>query len=148
MALPRYSKDLSGNGARLTGNRWNEKGTPLVYTAENRSLAAFEALVHISLPDILIGWKLVLIGAPKTIVPKEVDLACLPKEWRKSPPPFELAAFGTKWASSMESLLLRVPSAVVMNEFNVIINPLHPDMKLVKIIGEEDFLYDERLHKI
>jgi RES domain-containing protein len=101
-----------------------------------------------SLPDLLVGRKIVLIGVPKTIIPKETDMASLPGDWRKFPPPFELAAYGTQWAVSMGSLLLRVPSAVVTNEFNVLINPRHPDMKLVKIVGEEDFVYDERLNKM
>jgi RES domain-containing protein len=146
MAHAKYAQDLSGDGARLYGGRWNNKGTGLIYTAASRSLAAFEALVHMSQPDFLIGRKLVSIGIPKTVTPKRIDLSELPKEWNKNPPPFALAELGTVWAVGMTSLLLQVPSAVVQQEFNILINPQHPDMKFVKIIDVEDFKYDDRLN--
>jgi RES domain-containing protein len=57
-----------------------------------------------------------------------------------------LAALGTDWLKSLKSLMLRVPSAVIPNEVNLIINPMHKDMKYVKIIHVEDFTYDKRLH--
>lgn len=145
MAHPIHARDLSGNGARLYGGRWNKKGTGLIYTSTSRSLAAFEALVHMSLPDLLIGWKIVSIGIPKSIVPKIIDPSSLPKEWYKNPPPFALAGLGTGWAFSKESLMLQVPSAVVQQEYNILINPLHPDMKFVKIVDVDNFKYDDRL---
>ncbi len=143
----KYAKDLSGKGARLGGGRWNHKGTAVIYTAENRSLAAMEALVHMMSPDFLIGRKMVSIGLPASIVPKGIDVASLPKDWRKYPPALILASLGTTWARSGESLLLRVPSAVIPHEFNILINPAHPDMKSVKVVAIEDFVYDERLNR-
>jgi RES domain-containing protein len=142
----KYAKDLSGEGARLAGGRWNYKGTPVIYTAESRSLAALEAVVHMSQADFLIRRKIVLIEIPETLVPKTIEIADLPKGWRKYPPSFKLADIGTKWAVGMKSLLLRVPSAVVPGEFNVLINPAHPDMKSVKIARIEDFVFDDRLN--
>jgi RES domain-containing protein len=142
----RYAKDLSGEGARLAGGRWNYKGTPVIYTAESRSLAVLEAIVHMSQPDFLIKRKMVLIEIPETIDPIKIEISDLPKGWRKYPPPFKLAAIGTRWATSMQSLLLRVPSAVVPGEFNFLINPAHPDMKFVKIASVEDLVFDNRLN--
>ena len=141
----KHASDLSGEGARLAGGRWNRKGTPVIYTAESRSLAAFEALVHISHPDLLSGRKMVSIGVPETSAPASINPATVPEDWHTYPPPFPLAELGTAWALSMKSLLLRVPSAVVAREFNVLINPRHPDMKHVKIVEIKDFVYDERL---
>lgn len=143
----KYARDLSGEGARLGGGRWNLKGTAMIYTAENRSLAAMEALVHMMSPDFLLGRKMVSIGVTKSIVPKEIDRASLPADWRKYPPSFIVASLGTNWVTNGESLLLRVPSAVIPHEFNVLINPTHPDMKSVKVVAVEDFVYDERLHR-
>jgi RES domain-containing protein len=143
----KYAGDLSGEGSRLGGGRWNHKGTAVLYTTENRSLAALEALVHMSSPDFLIGRKMVSLAIPETIVPKEIDPLSLPKDWRKYPPPFALADIGTTWAARRESLLLRVPSAVVPQEYNILINPSHPEMEHVKIIEVDDFVYDSRLHK-
>lgn len=141
----KYAKDLSGVGARLSGARWNYKGTPIVYTAQSRSLAALEALVHMSQSDFLSKRKLVTIEIPKTITTETITVSDLPSNWRTHPPPFKLADIGTKWAVEKESLLLRVPSAVVDGEFNVLINPLHPDIGAVKVAKIEDFVFDSRL---
>ena len=147
IALAKHARDLSGKGARLTGGRWNTKDTGVIYTSESRSLAAMEYLVHVSLTDIPAEIKIVSIGIPNTSIPKQIDSSDLPRDWRKNPAAFLLADIGTKWVLSMESLLLRVPSAVIINEFNILINPTHPDMKSVNIVKVESFIYDERLHK-
>jgi RES domain-containing protein len=141
----KYARDLSGLGARLAGGRWNHKGTPIIYTAASRSLAALEALVHMSQADFLVKRKIVLIEIPGAIVPEAIDKSGLPKNWRKYPPSFKLADIGTQWALSMKSLLLQVPSAVVPDEFNILINPAHPDIKAVRIAKIEDFEFDKRL---
>ena len=142
----KYARDLSGAGARLAGGRWNHKGTPMIYTAASRSLAALEALVHMSQADFLIQRKIVLIEIPRTIVPQAIDESALPKNWRRYPPSFNLADIGTQWAVNMKNLLLQVPSAVVPDEFNILINPAHPDMKYVTVAGIEDFKFDKRLY--
>lgn len=143
----KYARDLSGEGARLGGGRWNHKGTAIIYTAENRALAAMEAVVHMMSPDFLRGRKMVSIGVPESIIPKEIDMASLPTDWRKYPPSFAVASLGANWATNGKSLLLRVPSAVIPHEFNVLINPAHPDIKSVKVVAVEDFVYDERFHR-
>lgn len=147
IALAKHARDLSGKGARLTGGRWNAKDTEVIYTSESRSLAAMEYLVHVSLTDIPTETKIVSIDIPDTSIPKQIDPSDLPTDWRKNPAPFLLADIGTKWVLSKESLLLRVPSAVIIHEFNILINPMHPDMKSVNIVEVESFVYDERLHK-
>ncbi len=147
MALAKHARDLSGKGARLTGGRWNAKGTALIYTSESRSLAAMEYLVHVSLANIPTQIMIVSIGIPDSSIPKQIDPSDLPGDWARNPAPFLLADIGTRWVSSVESLLLRVPSAVIMHEFNILINPTHPDMKFVDILEVESFTYDERLHK-
>lgn len=147
IALAQHARDLSGQGARLNGGRWNNKGTAIIYTSESRSLAAMEYLVHVSLPDIPAGLKIVSISIPAAMKAKQVEPSDLPRNWHEYPPPFELADFGTKWVESGQGLLLRVPSAVIEHEFNVLINPQHPDRKHVKIKSIEDFMYDDRLHQ-
>lgn len=147
IALAKHARDLSGKGARLTGGRWNAKDTAVIYTSESRSLAAMEYLVHVSLANVPSEIKIISIGIPDTSIQKQIDPSDLPKDWPQNPAPILLADIGTKWVLSMESLLLRVPSAVIMQEFNVLINPTHPDMKSVQILVVENFIYDERLHK-
>jgi RES domain-containing protein len=139
-----YIRDLTGLGPKTYGGRWNYKGIPAVYTSESRALAALEFLVHVKTrtPDNL---KIATISISDSIVPLEFRMATLPKGWRDHPPPIKLAEMGTDWLKSIKSLLLRVPSAVIPNEFNIIINPVHTDMKYVKITHVEDFTYDKRL---
>jgi RES domain-containing protein len=82
---------------------------------------------------------------PDDIAAKEILAADLPGNWRSCPAPFELARFGTNWALGNETLLLRVPSVVVEHEFNILINPSHPDMKHVVISRIENYRFDNRL---
>lgn len=148
ISLAKHARDLSGKGARLMGGRWNKKDTALIYTSESRSLAAMEYLVHVSLVNIPPEIAIVSMGIPESIIFQQIDSLALPQDWRSSPTPFLLANIGTKWVSSMESLLFRVPSAVIEHEFNILINPAHPDMKSIEILKVEDFIYDERLRTL
>ncbi len=140
-----HIKDLSGSGARLYGGRWNHRGVPLVYTSESRSLATVEFLVHVSLPNPPGDLSMATLEVPDGIAPKELDPSSLPKNWRGSPAPIELADLGTQWARSNASLLLRVPSAVVEYEYNILINPMHEDASRVKLVKVVPCKLDERL---
>jgi len=147
ISLAKHARDLSGKGARLTGGRWNTKDTAVIYTSESRSLAAMEYLVHVSLANMPPEITITSIEIPQSLVPITINISDLPKDWRRSPPPFLLGELGAKWVSSMESLLLRVPSAIIKHEFNILMNPSHPDIKKINIGEVEDFIYDERLKK-
>jgi RES domain-containing protein len=140
-----HIKDLSGSGARLYGGRWNHRGVPLVYTSESRSLATVEFLVHVSMPNSPGDLSMATLEVPENIAPKELNPSSLPKDWRDSPAPLELADLGTQWARSNTSLLLRVPSAVVESEYNILINPLHRDVPRVKLVKVVPYKMDERL---
>ena len=140
-----FIRDLTGDGSRLYGGRWNRKGTALVYTSETRALAALEYLVHgpmaLAPPDLSI----LRIDVPDDIKVKTIDPTTLPRNWRAYPPPQALPAMGTKWALANRALLLRVPSAVVEDEFNVLINPSHPEFKRIRPRRPERFVLDQRL---
>jgi len=140
-----HIRDLTGAGARLYGGRWNHRGVPLIYTSESRSLATVEYLVHLSLPETPSDLSMATLEVPDDIVPEELDPSSLPKNWRDSPAPLELADLGTEWARSRTSLLLRVPSAVVEHEHNILINPVHDGMSRVKLVKVEPYKLDERL---
>jgi RES domain-containing protein len=140
-----HIRDLTGVGARLYGGRWNHRGVPLLYTSESRSLATVEYLVHLSLPEAPRDLSMAKLEVPDDIVPGELDPSSLPKNWRKSPAPIKLAELGSEWAKSRRSLLLRVPSAVVEQEHNILINPTHDDISRVKLVKIEPYRLDERL---
>lgn len=139
------SRDLSGIGPRLYGGRWNPKGLGAIYTSENRALAALEFYVHLSRAVMLPDLHLVSIEIPDFVSRKEIAVTDLPKNWRTYPAPPELAATGSEWLMSRESLLLWVPSAIMPRERNVLINPAHPEMKEVRIIEVEEYVFDQRL---
>ena len=145
IAKKKHIHDLSGAGARLYGGRWNHKGISIVYTSESRSLATVEYLVHVNLAIVPSGLTIASIKIPKRIITKQISTSDLPANWREFPAPSQLAEIGTKWALANETLLLRVPSAVIEHEFNILINPAHPDSKHVKITHVEDCRFDKRL---
>jgi len=140
-------KDLSGTGAKIFGGRWNNKGVSIIYTSETRALATLEYLVHVPLSLMPTNLSLAAIKIPDSIVPKKIEISNLPKKWQDYPAPSRLAKIGSDWALSNETLLLRVPSAIVKDEFNILLNPAHGDMKRVKIAHVEKYRLDERLFK-
>jgi RES domain-containing protein len=145
IATSKHINDLSGEGARLHGGRWNHRGMAVIYTSETRSLATVELLVHVSLSFAPTDLKMATIEVPDEPAPEVVDVAALPPNWRDFPAPPELADLGTAWARSNRSLLLRVPSAVVEHEKNILINPAHPDIARAVLTKVEDFRLDRRL---
>ncbi len=140
----KYSRDaFSGEGSFKYGGRWNSIGTRVVYTAESIALAALEILVG--------GASISLLGNYGKI-PVEFDDSSvrspgsLPGGWDKYPPGRKTREIGDTWAAGLTSIVLKVPSSVVQEEFIYIINPLHPDAeKRLKIGNSEKFHFDKRL---
>ena len=147
IAKSKYIEDLSGEGARLYGGRWNRKGTPVVYLAENRALATVEYLVHIPLSILPMDLRIAEIALPDTIDLAEVPIETLSANWSEYPPPSSLKEIGEEWVRKGLTLLLRVPSAVVRGEYNVLMNPRHELAKMVSIVSIDPFDIDERLRK-
>lgn len=147
IAAARYIRDLSGEGARLYGGRWNRKGAPALYTAGNRALAAVEYLVHMDLPRVPKDASIAALELPEGAAVEAIPPDSLPPDWTLYPGPIELQDIGTAWLRAGTALALKVPSAVIRGEFNYVLNPAHPDMAGVKALSFEDFLYDPRLLK-
>lgn len=140
-----YINNLTGAGAEAYGGRWNRKGTRMVYTAESRSLASVEYLVHVPFAIVPYDLSIASIEITGEIKAQQLEQSALPKNWREFPAPNSLATIGSDWAKSRDSLLLRVPSAVVDDEFNILINPLHPDFHRVKVKKTKEYTFDYRL---
>ncbi len=145
IAKTAYIRDLSGAGPRLYGGRWNQKGTAVIYAAESRSLATLEYLVHVPLFYEPLGLSVVTLIVPDGASVHELGLNELPADWNRFPAPSRLADLGSQWVRSSGSLLLRVPSAVVDDEFNLVINPGHAEMIDVSIEDVRPYAFDERL---
>ena len=143
IAKSKYIYDLTGTGARLYGGRWNQKGTGIIYTSETRALATVEFLVHVPLSMVPDDLQIASIQIPDGIV-YDTPLSDLPGNWKNFPAPVDLAEIGTRWTLTNDTLLLRVPSAVVDHEFNILINPSHPDIRHVTISTVENYKLDQR----
>lgn len=144
IAKHRYIEDLTGEGARLYGGRWNNRGTNILYTAESRSLATVEYLVHVPLQIIPKDLYIAEIYVPETAI-ERVEIASLETNWQDYPSPKSIRDIGDKWQKECKALLLRVPSAVIKNEWNILVNPEHRQIKEVKITAIEPYIFDSRL---
>ena len=140
-----YIRDLSGKGARLFGGRWNKRGIPMIYTSEHRSLAALEVLVHTAVHQVPNDLMLLTLSIPDDLSTITLPADDLPEKWRTFPAPEHLVELGSNWAESQNSLLFRVPSAVVPQEWNILVNPRHEAIKQIKIADVKAFSFDGRL---
>ncbi len=141
------SAPLDGEGARTYGGRWNPVGVPMVYAATSLALAAMEMLVHVGPEDLPGDLLAIEIDAPGDVALEDLDERALPRDWRRYPPPPALAALGLAWVRAARTALLRVPSAVVPIERNVLVNPSHPAATRLSVVGRTPFSWDERLRR-
>lgn len=138
---------FDGEGARLFGGRWNERGTAVVYLGGTLSLAALETFVHLSAADVHLEFVAIEVVAPDGIRIAELPLRRLPANWRAEPPPAETKMIGSEWAREGEALLLRVPPVIVPRESNFLLNPAHSDFSRLRIGRAEPFGFDQRMWK-
>ncbi len=139
-----YKDDISGMGAKIKGARWNQQGFNMLYTAENISLSTLELLVHIGLPYIKSNFHLLTIFIPDDGSLREINVSKLKKNWLEDE---DYTAFmGTEFLKNNINLTLKVPSAIVNEESNFLINPYHPDFKKVKIKKSNPYIFDKRLY--
>ena len=146
---PAYTADdRSGTGAKLTGGRWNRVGNPVVYTASSIALACLETIVHLGASGLPYNRYLVRFDVPDYVWQAAGE--CDPNDprlvgWDAQPAGAVSLDAGDEWLASATSALLRVPSVIVQEEWNVLINPLHPDSGKLAMTKVRKFLYDVRL---
>lgn len=139
---------MSGKGAELSGGRWNRAGTPMVYTSVSRALACLETVVHLAAEGLPLNRYLVAVSVPAEAweAAVEPELAAL-VGWDAEPAGKVSLEWGTAWADSRRSLLARVPSVIVPEEVNVLVNPAHPDAAEARAVKVRRWLYDARLRR-
>lgn len=135
---------FSGEGAREYGGRWNRPGTPMVYAAESRALAALEALAHFAGAERRIAFVVFEVEIPDDCLLR-LDVSTLPPDWRSLEPRPDTQDVGSSWQANGESAALLVPSVLIAKEHCVLINPEHPDTRSVMLTYPEPFEFDERL---
>jgi RES domain-containing protein len=134
---------FSGEGARVNGGRWNEKGTRLVYCSSSVSLAMLEVLVHTpSLPRDMVT---IRVTVPDDVRVETWTAGDLPADWASPVPPAALKSRGSAWAAEGRAMAVRVPSAIVPSETNLLVNPVHPDWPRCIVDAPEPIQFDVRL---
>lgn len=141
--------DVSGKGAEKTGGRWNRKGGAILYCSSTIALACLETLVHLSGRDPLpLNRYLVRIAIPPSAWRERAVLE--PTErvgWDSEPPGIISLSWGNDWLGSVTSLIAEVPSVIVPEESNVLINPRHRDAKRLRARRVRRWTYDPRLQR-
>ena len=138
----KFASKLTASGRAA---RWNSNAQFLIYTASSRSLACLENLVHRSGVEGKNYFKLIIINIPAEITHSLVRLKDLDKDWSDYKNLAKTQRLGDKWLLKKENLILKVPSAIIPEEFNYLIDPAHPQFSQIKIIRTEDFIFDDRL---
>jgi RES domain-containing protein len=134
-----------GEGAGLYGGRWNHRGTPVIYAAQSRALCALEILANAD--ELLSDYIATPIELPNDLLTTSRSIATLPPMWNAREPSDLTRDIGTQWANSLMSAVLVVPSSVIPQELNYILNPRHPDFSKINFLTPEAFLFDDRLHR-
>ena len=142
----KFAEDVSGNGSRLFGGRWNSEGYFALYTSASRSLALLETLAHTPAKMLDIrNYQLITLTVPDNTGIEKVDLASLPKFWDAPDTRIFTKEIGDKFLRERSALMLQVPCVLIPEEYNYVINPLHKDMGKVKISSMRRIFFDKRV---
>jgi len=137
----KYADGLQASGIAA---RWNRDGQKVIYTAESRSLACLENVVHRSTIGLRGLFKTLVIEIPDNLEMEIIEEKTLPSEWRKTDNYRDCQSAGSSWFSSGSSAILKVPSALVPHECNYILHTLHPDFQSIRLFEIEEFYFDSR----
>ena len=138
---------LQGLGAASSsGFRWNSLNTRLVYTSQSRALATLEVSVHLDLSEDLPNDRYyVTIEIPDSIRILEVQINDLPLDWDSKPPTTITQIIGDDFVAYNEAAVLKVPSSIVSEEHNYLLNPDHPDFKKIRVVETRKMQFDSRI---
>ncbi|MGN6602575.1 MAG: RES family NAD+ phosphorylase [Ginsengibacter sp.] len=139
----RFKDDIYGKGAALYGGRWNFAGRPMLYTSQFISLCILESLVHLQRGQFPDTQYLLHIEIPEGLSSSEITFNRIKDRWKTET---EYTQFlGDDFLKNEQSLMLKVPSVVVPQEHNFLLNPMHKDFKKTKIVSSELLELDKRL---
>lgn len=136
---------LTGEGGLRASGRWHTRGRRVVYVAQNAAAALLEILVHfeIDIRDLPVRYRLLKIDVPDDVQVARVPVSALPRDWAERPE--VTRAIGDAWIASTSMALLTVPSALVPETFNVLLNPAHPDAARIVVLHATEHVIDPRL---
>lgn len=140
----RYARDLDGEGARLHGGRWNHPLTPCIYTSESRALALLEYTANVNIDDIPRSLSITTFEIDPSYM-LDLHASALPGDWKNAPAPASTKDFGTALLRKADYGIIRIPSAIMDDEYNYLLNPLFRKAVAYSIQSVRDFIYDVRL---
>jgi len=144
IASAKYSKTLTASGKKA---RWNRDNQFTLYAGQYRSLSSLELVVHQRISSVLKYEVMVIHLADRKNLYTKIDLKDLPKNWKETAAYSILQDTGSNWYENHKSLILQVPSVIIPQEYNYIINTMHPDYKKenIRLLKNEEFFWDKRL---
>lgn len=145
LTTTKYKDQLSGKGASLNGGRWNSKGTEIIYTASNRSLAMAEVAVKLDSFELSIDFHMLTIYVPDSLTSIKYSVQDLPHDWNSFPRITATKFIVDNIVKENRFCIIQVPSVVVPGDFNYLINPKHKSFNKIKIVDSVKFPFDDRL---
>ena len=147
LSRKKYAAVLSGKGASRSENRWNSKGTEIIYSSESIALAMAEIAVHLTVATLPTDFVMLEIRIPDDLRIISVNEKSLPVGWNNFPHFVSTQKIGDNFITSNDFCVLKVPSAIVKADYNYLINPHHPDFLKIQIVNSYDFPLDKRFFK-
>ena len=144
IAHKNFTRNLSVSGF---SGRWNSDGKMVLYTSENISLALLENMIYRAGSGFNSDYKIMVIEVLNEKI-EEINIKKLPNNWRELDAYSELQEMGNHWYNQQNNLMLKVPSVILPENFNFIINTIHPEFSKVKLIDVLDYEPDQRLENI
>lgn len=141
ITLSKYANQLFAPG---TAGRWNSQGRFVIYTAGSVALACLENLVHRDAAVLQAPYKLMKIEVPDTVSVMDLDETGLKENWWGEQL-LNTREIGDQWLQSLQSCVLKVPSAIIQQEYNFLLNPGHPHFSQIRLDSVQDFRFDRRL---
>jgi RES domain-containing protein len=147
MLVYRISLSKFANGLVASGRaaRWNSNDVKVIYTANSRALACLENVVHRSKLGLSFNFSVMEINIPDSLPIIAVNLKDLPVNWDQFENMHLMQKLGDNWIEEGKTAVLKVPSSIIHEEFNYLLNPNHADFKKIKLERVKPFLFDDRI---
>jgi RES domain-containing protein len=142
ITLTKFADKLVTSGRAA---RWNPNETEVIYTASSRSLACLENVVHRSQLGLNQLFSVMTIEVPDSVKKEIVKLNDLPPDWREFAQMPLTQSMGENWLNKAQTAILQVPSSIIEEEVNYLINPKHPDFRKIKLLNSDKFIFDMRI---
>ena len=142
ITLTKYANSLLASGRAA---RWNSNDVKMIYTSNSRALACLENVVHRSKLGLSTNFSVMEIDVSSSIPITALSLKDLPKNWDQFEQMHLMQKIGDQWINECKTAVLKVPSSIIHDEFNYLLNPNHLDFKKIKLIATKPFLFDDRI---